>query len=183
MTDRLYMVLLDVQPAVLLESGDATITLKNEQGETIAPSEGMPGEYRLTKGYYYYEVAAEGYQTARGAFTIPRTSSYIDIRLQAGEAAPCEHDFTVETLRKEMCEAAGLARYTCNLCGLRYQDETKALGHDAVEDTAVKAGCGGPDRWQPLRTLRQGPAGAGDDPGYGPQLGRRRGRHPGNGTD
>ena len=57
MTDRLYMVLLDVQPAVLLESGDATITLKNEQGETIAPSEGMPGEYRLTKGYYYYEVA------------------------------------------------------------------------------------------------------------------------------
>ena len=141
MTDRLYMVLLDVQPAVLLESGDATITLKNEQGETIAPSEGMPGEYRLTKGYYYYEVAAEGYQTARGAFTIPRTSSYIDIRLQAGEAAPCEHDFTVETLRKATCEAAGLARYTCNLCGLRYQDETKALGHDAVEDTAVKAGC------------------------------------------
>lgn len=141
MTDRLYMVLLDVQPAVLLESGDATITLKNEQGETIAPSKGMPGEYRLTKGYYYYEVAAEGYQTARGAFTIPRTSSYIDIRLQAGAAAPCEHDFTVETLRKATCAAAGLARYTCNLCGLRYQDETKALGHDAVEDAAVKAGC------------------------------------------
>lgn len=40
MTDRLYMVLLDVQPAVLLESGDATITLKNEQGETLPPARG-----------------------------------------------------------------------------------------------------------------------------------------------
>lgn len=50
MTDRLYMVLLDVQPAVLHESGDATITLKNERRDhcpqrgdawRIPPDEGL----------------------------------------------------------------------------------------------------------------------------------------------
>ena len=170
------MVLLDVQPAVLLESGDGTITLrKMSEGETIAPSEGMPGDYRLTKGLLLLQGVAAG-ATRRPAARSPfrgrapiSTSDCRQVKRRGASTTSRSRPFGRRRVRQLV------SWYTCNLCGLRYQDETKALGQDAVEDAAVKAGLrdDGPSRKRPAARCGKVLQAQETIPAWA-QLGRRR---------
>jgi hypothetical protein len=88
LTDRQYWAFVNVQPQDVSELDTTTITVKNEADDTVEPFKQNKGEYRLTNGTYTYVVAAEGYQTATGSFTVEDRTQTVSVELKEVEKQP-----------------------------------------------------------------------------------------------
>lgn len=84
MNDRLYWTFFDIIPITVIDDDSTVIEVKDSNGKLIEPFYGVAGEYRVINGTYNYKIAAEGYKTYTGSFTMAGKLQYIDIQLEEG---------------------------------------------------------------------------------------------------